>query len=151
MDILTAFSERVEFILLISFRRNQMKSKIPILVLAAVAALAVSFPLFAHHGASDYDMTQTTTVKGGAVTQFEFVNPHIWIDWDFKNANGVLEHWRAEGTTPNILFRNGWTRESLKPGMELQAVEGNRCKNGDTCMRLRKVILGDGTELPVPQ
>jgi len=30
-------------------------------------------------------------------------------------------------------------------------VEGNRCKNADTCMRLRKIVLADGTELPVPQ
>jgi hypothetical protein len=128
-----------------------VKNRLPILMLAAVAALAISFPVFAHHGASGYDMSQTTTVKGGIVTKFDFQNPHIEIFWDSKNENGVVEHWRAEGTTPNILFRNGWTKESLKPGTELQAVEGNRCKNGDTCMRLRKVNLGDGTELPVPQ
>ena len=128
-----------------------MKNRLPILALETVAAFAISFPLFAHHGASDYDMSQTTTVKGGAVTRFEFVNPHIEIYWDARNANNLVEHWHAEGTTPNILFRNGWTKESLKPGMDLQAVEGNRCKNGDTCMRLRKIVLGDGTELAVPQ
>jgi hypothetical protein len=128
-----------------------VKNSLPILAVTAVAAFAISFPVFAHHGASEYDMTQTTIVKGGAVTKFDFGNPHIEIFWDSKNAGGVVEHWRAEGTTPNILFRNGWTKESLKPGTDLQAVEGNRCKNGETCMRLRKVVLGDGTELPVPQ
>jgi len=136
---------------MIPTRRNQLKNRFPVFALEAVAALAISFPVFAHHGASDFDVSQTTTVKGGTVTRFEFVNPHIEIYWDLKNANGAVEHWHAEGTTPNILFRNGWTKESLKPGTELQAVEGNRCKNGDTCMRLRKVVLGDGTELPVPQ
>jgi hypothetical protein len=128
-----------------------VKNRLPILAVAAVAALVISFPVFAHHGAADYDMSQTTTVKGGTVTRFEFVNPHIEIYWDVKNANGVVEHWLAQGTTPNILFRNGWSKESLKPGTELQSVEGNRCKNSDTCMRLRKLVLGDGTELPVPQ
>jgi hypothetical protein len=136
---------------MIPFRRGQVKRRLPVFALAAIAILAISFPVFAHHGASDYDMTQTTTVKGGTVTQFEFVNPHVQIYWDSKNANGAVEHWRAEGTTPNILFRNGWTKESLKPGTELQTVEGYRCKNGNPCMRLRKVVLGDGTELPVPQ
>src|SRR5712664_4402062 len=132
---------------MIPFRRSQVKNRLPILALVAVAALAISLPAFAHHGASEYDVTQTTSVKGGTVTKFDFGNPHIEIFWDSKNANGAVEHWRAEGTTPNILFRNGWTKESLKPGMELQAVEGNRCKNGDTCMRLRTLVLGDGTEL----
>jgi len=121
------------------------------MALAAAVTLASSIPVFAHHGASDYGMTETVTVKGGTVTRFDFVNPHIEIYWDVKNDKGVVEHWRAEGTTPNILFRNGWTKESLKPGMDLQAVEGNRCKNGDTCLRLRKIVLADGQELPVPQ
>ncbi len=117
----------------------------------AVTVLAISFPVLAHHGAADYDTSQTTTVKGGTVTRFDFVNPHVEIYWDAKNASGAVEHWHAEGTTPNILFRNGWTKESLKPGTELQEVGGNRCKNSDNCMRLRKIVLGDGTELPVPQ
>jgi hypothetical protein len=117
---------------------------------AAIALFAITLPLFAHHGAADYDVTQTTSIKGGTVTRFEFVNPHVEIYWDAKNSNGVLEHWHAEGTTPNILFRNGWTKESMKPGTELQVVEGNRCKNGDNCMRLKKIVLGDGTELPIP-
>jgi hypothetical protein len=128
-----------------------VRSRFPLLVLAAAAVFSISVPVFAHHGASEYDTTQTAIVKGGTVTRFEFVNPHIEIYWDVKNASGVVEHWHAEGTTPNILFRNGWTKESLKTGTELGAVEGNRCKNGDMCMRLKKVSLADGTELPVPQ
>jgi hypothetical protein len=128
-----------------------VKRRLSVFLFSASAVFAMSFPVLAHHGASEYDMSQTTSVKGGVVTKFEFGNPHIEIYWDAKNADGVVEHWRAEGTTPNILFRNGWTRESLKPGTELQVVEGNRCKSGVTCMRLRKVVLGDGTELPVPQ
>jgi hypothetical protein len=138
-------------ILMIPFRRGQVKSRLPIFAWAALAALAISFPVFAHHGGSDYDVTQTVTVKGGTVTKFDFVNPHVGIYWDTKNANGVVEHWFAQGTTPNILFRYGWTKDSLTPGMELQTVEGNRCKDGSTCMRLRKIVLRNGTELPIPQ
>jgi hypothetical protein len=128
-----------------------VRSRLPVVLLAAAAVLAVPSPVLAHHGASDYDMAQTTTVKGGTVTRFDFVNPHVEIYWDTRNASGVVEHWHAEGTTPNILFRNGWTKESLKPGTELQEVEGNRCKNADNCMRLRRIVLANGTELPIPQ
>jgi len=128
-----------------------VSKKVLFSALAIIAALAISVPVFAHHGGSEFNLTEVTTVKGGEITRFEFINPHIEIYWDVKNENGVVEHWHAEGTTPNILFRNGWTKDSLKPGTELQLVEGNRCKNGDTCMRLRRVILQGGQELPVPQ
>lgn len=127
-----------------------MSSRLAV-ALAAIVTFAIGLPVFAHHGASEYDTTQITIVKGGSVTRFEFVNPHIEIFWDAKNSSGAVDHWHAEGTTPNILFRNGWTKQSLKPGMELQSVEGNRCKNGDTCMRLKRIVVADGTELAVPQ
>ena len=127
-----------------------MRSGRSVFLSSAFGIVAISFPLFAHHGAADYDTAQTASVKGGTVTRFEFVNPHVEIYWDAKNANSVVEHWHAQGTTPNILFRNGWTKESLKVGTQLQSVEGNRCKNGDTCMRLKRIVLADGTELPVP-
>ena len=38
----------------------------------------------------------------------------------------------------------------LKPGTELRMVAGNRCKNGENCMRLRKIVLATGKDLPVP-
>jgi hypothetical protein len=129
----------------------QMKTRVPLSAFAAIAALIISLPAFAHHGGADYDVTQMTSVKGGTVTRFEFVNPHVEIYWDFKNDNGVVEHWHAQGTTPNILYRNGWNKDSLKQGTALEVVEGNRCKDGDTCMRLRKIVLAGGQELPVPQ
>jgi Family of unknown function (DUF6152) len=128
-----------------------VKTRMLLSASAAIAALTISFPVIAHHGGSDYDVTQVTSVKGGTVTRFEFVNPHVEIYWDFKNDNGVVEHWHAQGTTPNILYRNGWSKESLAPGTALEVVEGNRCKNGDTCMRLRKIVLAGGQELAVPQ
>jgi hypothetical protein len=80
-----------------------------------------------------------------------FINPHIEIFWEVKGEKGIIQKWSAEGTTPNILYRSGWNKDSLKPGDPLKLVTGNRCKNGDNCMRLRQIVLGTGQELPVPQ
>lgn len=66
-------------------------------------------------------------------------------------TRGNVQKWSAEGTTPNILFRNGWNKDSLKPGDQLKEVSGNHCKNGNHCMRLRKIVLANGQELPIPQ
>jgi hypothetical protein len=128
-----------------------MKAKFQISLIVAVIALIASVPMFAHHGASEYDMTKVTTVTGGTVTRFDFINPHIEIYFEVKDDKGNVQKWSAEGTTPNILYRNGWNKDSLKPGDQLKEVSGNQCKNGNGCMRLRKIVLADGTELPVPQ
>ncbi len=120
-------------------------------IIPAVIVLIVSAPMFAHHGASEYDTSKVTTVPGGTVTRFEFINPHIEIYWEMKDDKGNVQQWNAEGTTPNILYRNGWNKDSLKPGDQLKEVSGNQCKNGNPCMRLRKIVLGTGQELAVPQ
>jgi hypothetical protein len=128
-----------------------MKFKSLASMVVAMAALIISVPLSAHHGASEYDMTKLTTVERGTISRFEFANPHVRIYWETKGEKGEVQEWTAEGTTPNILYRSGWNKDSLKPGDQLKLVAGNRCKNGSNCMRLRQIVLGNGQELPVPQ
>jgi hypothetical protein len=118
--------------------------------LAAVVALTFPNPVLAHHGTWEFDLQHETTVIGGKVTHFKFENPHVEISWETRDEKGAKQEWTAQTTNPNTLFRYGWTKDILKPGTELQMVTGNRCKNGDTCMRLRKIVLATGKDLPVP-
>ncbi len=120
-------------------------------VIAVVAAFAFTVPVVAHHGTLEYDTQHETTVLGGTVTRFEFRNPHVQIFWETKTDKGAVQMWAAQTTNPNTLYRYGWNQSILKPGTQLRMVSGNRCKNGDNCMRLRKIVLADGQELPVPQ
>lgn len=119
--------------------------------MAMVAAFAFAAPALAHHGRLEYDTQHETTVRGGTVTRFEFRNPHVQIFWETKDDKGGVQMWAAQTTNPNTLYRYGWNQDVLKPGTQLRMVSGNRCKNGDNCMRLRKIVLEDGRELPVPQ
>jgi len=118
--------------------------------LVAFLALAFSAPVPAHHGMWEFDLQHETTVVGGTITHFKFVNPHVEISWETRDEKGVKQEWVAEATNPNALSRYGWNKDILKPGMELQMVSGNRCKNGENCMRLRKIVLATGKDLPVP-
>lgn len=99
----------------------------------------------AHHGSSNYDMSQTVSVKG-TVTQFEFINPHSAIHVEAKDDKGNTEQWLVEADSPNNLSRTGWTRDSLKPGDQVTIV-GNRLKDGSKVLRLRKIVFSDGREL----
>ena len=105
----------------------------------------VTGPVFAHHGRSNYDMSYTATVKG-VVTAFEWINPHALIYVDSTDENGKVEKWIAETNSPNTLNRQGWTRNTVKPGDQITLV-GHRVKGGANYINFSKIIFADGREL----
>ncbi len=111
------------------------------------AALFVSSPVLAHHGETNYDTDKLVSVKA-TVTNFEFINPHVQIYLEAKNDKGEIEKWTCEARSPAMLVRNGgWDKNTLKPGDVITAT-GFRAKNGTNILRLKKIVLADGTELP---
>ena len=97
----------------------------------ALGLLVAAMPLLAHHSfAAEYDDKKPVSIKG-TVTKVEWANPHIWFYVDVKDAVGKVEHWQCEGGPPNMLVRQGWKKDSLKPGDEV-SVEGFRAKDGRT-------------------
>ncbi len=117
-------------------------------LLLLLAALFVSAPLAAHHGETNYDTTKMVTVKAATVTNFEFINPHTQIYLDVKNENGEIEKWTCEARSPAMLVRNGgWDKTTLKPGDVITAI-GFQAKNGMKILRLKKIVLANGKELP---
>jgi DNA/RNA endonuclease YhcR with UshA esterase domain len=111
------------------------------------SALLVSSPILAHHGETNYDTDKLVTIKA-TVTQFEFINPHVQITMDVKNDKGEIEKWVCEARSPAMLVRNGdWDKNTLKTGDVITAT-GFRSKNGANILRLKKIVLADGKELP---
>ena len=112
----------------------------------ALAAVATgSAPLSAHHGASPYDSTKLTTLKG-TVSEFDFINPHVELFVDVTDDKGKVETWMGEANSPNVLSRHGWDKDIIKKGDQITVI-GNRGKNGSKTLRLQKVILPNGQEL----
>jgi hypothetical protein len=125
-----------------------MKTRFLALFALAAGLLAVSAPLFAHHGASAYDSKKLTTLKG-TVTDYQFMNPHTELVFDVKDATtGKVEKWTAEAASLVTMSRFGWTKSMFKPGDQI-TVSGNRAKNGSYTMRLSKVVLPNGKEYVV--
>jgi uncharacterized protein DUF6152 len=123
-----------------------MKNLVLCLALA-FTALFISAPLAAHHGETNYDTEKMVSVKG-TVTDFQFINPHTQIFLDVKNDKGEIEKWSCEARSPAMLVRNGgWDKNTLKPGDVITA-SGFRAKNGTNILRLKKIVLADGHELP---
>jgi Family of unknown function (DUF6152) len=122
-----------------------MKNKLLAVFIGAAGLLMFSGSVFAHHGRSNYDMSYTATVKG-VVTEFEWVNPHALIAFDVTDENGKVEKWIAETNSPNTLNRQGWTRNTVKPGDQITLV-GHRVKGGANYINFSKIIFADGREL----
>jgi hypothetical protein len=102
----------------------------------------VPIPMLAHHGTSAYDNTKILKLKG-TVTSFNWVNPHVSLEWDVKTENGGTEHWVAELTSPGMLTREGWHHDSVKVGEEV-TVYVRPAKNGSRFTFFQRVVFADG-------
>jgi len=71
----------------------------------------------AHHGSIvSYDMKKMVTMEG-TVTEFQWRNPHVYILYDVKDAQGNVVTWGAETHSPIVCEnQDGWTKSTLKPG-----------------------------------
>ena len=86
-------------------------------------------------------MTKSTTIHG-VVTEFRWTNPHSYI---YLQSDG--HQWTLEAEALNLLRRNGWTKESLKPGDEISCT-GARAKDaGVYAMKCFTVEFPDGRKL----
>ena len=113
---------------------------------AVVAALLCALPGMAHHSfAAEFDANKTVTIKG-VVSKVDWVNPHIFIYVDVKDAQtGKVANWACEMGSPNGLTRQGWTRNTLKVGMVV-SFDGTRAKDGSNKANARNVLV-DGKKL----
>lgn len=112
----------------------------------AVAILGLAVSTSAHHAfAAEFDANKPVNFTG-KVTKMEWVNPHAWIHIDVKKPDGTIENWAVEAGTPNVLYRRGFTKESLLPGTEV-VVDGYQAKDGSHRCNGRDLKLPDGRTL----
>lgn len=111
-------------------------------LVSGIAAAAASWPVFAHHSFAVYDRTKVLTLKGEVKT-FQWTNPHCVVWFVVKpEGGGEAQEWGVETTSPGVLTRSGWTRNSLKPGDHV-AVEFNPLRDGSHGGGLNSVTLLD--------
>jgi len=124
---------------------EDVKMRVRAIVSVIAAALAMGVPLSAHHGDAAY-ADKPMEMKGCVVTEFDWMNPHSLIKFDYKTATGELQHWTMEIGSPPSMTLLGWSRTTLRAGDVITAYV-YQAKSGVQVGRTNKVILADGTVL----
>jgi len=116
-----------------------------VIAVALLPALSVT-PVQAHHAfAAEFDANKPIKFEA-TVVKMEWVNPHSWIHIDVPTAAGKVERWAIEAGTPSVLFRRGFTKESLAIGTKI-VVDGYRAKDGSHRANGRSLTFPDGRTL----
>jgi hypothetical protein len=96
-----------------------MKSmnKIVFAALAITVGLLGIQPAFAHHSGAGFG--KDTKEISGTVKEFQFMNPHSWIQVYVPDANGKMVEWSVEWGSPNQLGREGVRPSTFAPGLKV--------------------------------
>ncbi|MBZ5695562.1 MAG: hypothetical protein LAN36_09395 [Acidobacteriia bacterium] len=85
------------------------------------AFLLLAASASAHHSFAMFDRSKEMTLVG-VVAEFQWTNPHSWIELDVPSENGGTDKWSIELNSPNNLSRQGWKSNSIKPGDKISVV-----------------------------
>jgi hypothetical protein len=113
--------------------------------LAGLLILLCGASAFGHHAFSAFDMSKTITLTG-AVKEFQWINPHSWIQLMVTDASGKAVEWSIEMSAPSSLVRQGWKPKTLKPGDQITIVT-HPLRDGRPGGSLVSATLPDGTRI----
>jgi hypothetical protein len=111
----------------------------------ALVLLTTASAALAHHSFAVFDRTKKVTLTG-TVKDFQWTNPHTWIQVDVPGGNGQSTEWGVECGSPNMMARTGWKKTTLKPGDRITVVV-NPLLDGRTNGSLVTITLPDGSSL----
>src|SRR5262245_16575183 len=107
-----------------------------------MGAMAFSGSVAAHHSFSMFDSTKEVLLTG-VVKEFQWTNPHTFVQLVVPGPGGKSVEWSIEGSSPNGLSRIGWKRTSIKAGDQV-AVTINPLRSGQPGGNFVQLKFADG-------
>ncbi len=114
------------------------------ILLSAIGSLVLAgVPLSAHHSfAAEFDINKPVTLQG-TVAKIEWVNPHVYVYLDVKDANGKVTQWSLSSLSPGAARRAGVTRANFGQGQTV-TVLAYHSKDGSNFGFMRRMTFPDG-------
>lgn len=116
-----------------------------IVTLAGAAAVLFAVPALAHHSFAMFDADKTIEVAG-TVKEFQWTNPHSWLQVMVADNTGKMVEWSFEMGAPGGLARAGWRPKTVVPGDKV-TVTMHPLKDGSPGGQLLSVVLPDGKKM----
>src|SRR5262245_11378032 len=123
-----------------------MRHRLGSLLVAVAISVAGTAAMLAHHSVpGQFDMSKPLTLKG-VITKVDWINPHIYVHLDVKEADGTTTTWALARLPTAMMRRAGITREAL-PGKAGEEVTINAVPARDGSKHLgwiNKITYADG-------
>src|SRR5438876_2855216 len=117
-------------------------------VLACSMPFAIAAPVLAHHSAAAFNTQQEVKVTG-AVTEYKFRNPHVYMIVQVKKADGSTTALEVEAGAASVLGPLGFNKDSVAVG-DVVTISGNPARNSpDKLMLGKDLYKADGTYYPL--
>jgi hypothetical protein len=114
--------------------------------IAAATTLATPAWGFAHHSGAMWDSAKTLTLSG-SVKEFQWSNPHCWIQLLVPDAaGGGVQEWSIEMSSPIQMRQGGWKPGTLKAGDRIQ-VRVHPARDGSHAGNFVSAASADGRSL----
>jgi hypothetical protein len=114
-------------------------------LLFVAAAMLGAGAADAHHSPVMFDQTKQVTLTG-TVREFQWTNPHSYIQLLVKNDEGEEVEWSLEMGASVYLYNLGWRPSSIKAGETLTVTVAPLRKGGNGGLLL-KATRADGTPI----
>ena len=111
----------------------------------SLALVIGSVVVSGHHSFAAFDQEKSIAVSG-TVKEFQWVNPHAWIQMMVADAQGNEVEWSIEMSSPTSLLRRGWKPKTLKPGDKVTVV-AHPLRDGRPGGSFFSATLADGGKL----
>ena len=100
----------------------------------------------AHHSFAAEFLADETATFHGVVTEVWFKNPHVRYYIEITTEDGRKETWDIRSSSPTLLVRKGWTRDTIKEGDQI-TVTGFLGRDERKILSVQTIELADGTIL----
>ena len=123
----------------------QDRLKFSALALASVGALAAASWTGAHHSSAGFESEEVIELTG-TIHEFQFRNPHSWIQVLVPGQSGEPTEWSIEWGSPNSLFRQGYNQNTFPAGEEVM-IRLHPAVSGDPIGGFVGARFNDGTTI----
>lgn len=106
-------------------------------------SIYVAGPADAHHSFAMFDLSQQRLIEG-EVTEWNYNNPHSWLQIQAPDANGEMKTWSFEGAAVVHAARQGVNGNTYRKGEKVRIVM-SPLRDGRAAGALCFVVKEDGS------